>query len=128
MNTNEKILLVQLLLEDIEYDYDSNAEGRALKAKSLCEEIVSETRNDEFAILADFCDTYINSGKKWGDWDGRLFRQSFPMGYNNMDKLHKLKHTIKNKSDDFKFVTKEYMAFPEFRFNDWESFLEGSDS
>lgn len=121
MNTNEKILLVQLLLEDIEYDYDSNAEGRALKAKSLCEEIVSETRNDEFAILADFCDTYINSGKKWGDWDGRFFRQSFPMGYNNMDKLHGLKHTYKNRSDDFKSIVNEFMTSPEYIFADLEA-------
>lgn len=128
MNTREKILLVQLLLEDIRSDWGGgwigrNAEGRALKAKSLCEEIANDTKNDEFMILADFCDTYINTSKKWGDWDGRFFRQTFPMGYERMDKLHNLKPTIKNKSKDFQSVAKEYMTNPDFIFNDWNEWL-----
>lgn len=119
MNTNEKMLLVQMLLEDIEYDYDSNAENRASKAKSLCEEIASEiNKNIDYIILADFCDTYIKTGKKFGDWDGRFFRQTFPMGYNGMDKLHNLKHTYKNRSEEFKSVVNEYMNVPELVFKD----------
>lgn len=128
MNTNEKILLVQLLLEDIRDEsghgkYGRNAEDRALKANSLCKEIAKESNNDEYLILADFCDTYIKTSKKWGDWDGRFFRQPFPMGYERMDKLHYMKHTIKNKSDDFQSVAKEYMAFPELRFTDWDDWI-----
>lgn len=125
MNTKEKILLVQLLLEDIRNNclcnYGSNPEDRALKAKSLCEEIAREINNDEYLILADNCDVYISSSKRWGDWDGRFFRQQFPMGYERMDKLHNLKPTYKNKSNDFKSVIKEYIASPELLFNDWES-------
>ena len=121
MNTNEKILLVQMLLEDIGYNYDGNTKNRALKAKSLCEEIAIETNgNVNYDILADFCDTYIKTGKKFGDWDGRFFRQAFPMGYNGMDKLHKLKHTYQNKSEDFKSVANEYITSPEAIFDDWE--------
>lgn len=124
MNTKEKILLVQLLLEDIRGNwghgvYGRNAEDRALKAGSLCKEIAKETNNDEYLILSDFCETYIKSSKDWGDWDGRFFRQPFPMGYENMEKLHNLKPTIKNKSNDFQSVAKEYMTNPEFRFTDW---------
>lgn len=128
MNTNEKILLVQLLLEDIrdESGYSKcgrSAEDRASKANSLCKEIANESNNDEYLILADFCDTYIKTSKKWGDWDGRFFRQPFPMGYEKMEKLHHMKPTIKNRSDEFKFISKEYLTNPEFRFTDWESFV-----
>lgn len=128
MNVKEKILLVQLLLEDIRCDWGygyigRNAEDRALKAKSLCEEIANESGNDEFTILADFCDTYINTSKKWGDWDGRFFRQPFPMGYEKMDKMHGLKPTIKNKSKDFQTIAEEYMTEPDSRFNDWNDWL-----
>ena len=126
MNTQEKILLVQLLLEDIRDNCNHrrrgrNAEDRASKAKSLCEEIASETNNSEYLMLADFCDTYIKSSKQWDDWDGRFFRNSFPMGYEKMDRLHGLKLTIKNKSNNFQSVAKEYITHPEFRFSDWEA-------
>ena len=120
MDTREKILLIQLLLEDIRGNWDDNPEKRALKAKSLCEEVASETNNVDFSLLADYCDTYINSSKRWDDWDGRFFRQSFPMGYEKMDKLHNLKPIYNNKSKDFQSVAKEYLTYPEFRFSDWE--------
>lgn len=128
MNTKEKILLVQLLLEDIRGDWGSggdgggcgrDAEDRALKAKSLCGEIAKETNNWEYLILADSCDVYISSSKRWGDWDGRFFRQPFPMGYDNMDKLHNLKPTFMDKSDDFQSVSDEYLTNPDVRFDDW---------
>lgn len=119
MNTKEKMLMVELLLTDIRCNWSNNTEDRALKAKSLCEEIAKEINNDDFILLADFCDTYINSSKRWGDWDGRFFRQPFPMGYENMDKLHNLKPTYKNKSENFKSVSEEYITSPEIIFDDW---------
>ena len=118
MNTNEKILLIQLILEDIENDWNRKAEGRALKAKSLCEEVAKETNNIDFTLLADFCDTYISSSKRWDDWNGRFFRQPFPMGYERMDRLHDLKSTYNNKSNDFKDVVKGYILHPELVFGD----------
>lgn len=121
MNAKEKILLVQLLLEDLENNCTHNPDKRAAKAKSLCEEITKETRNDEYLILADFCDTYIKTGKRWGDWDGRLFRQTFPMGHKSMGKLHNLKPTYNNRSNDFQSVAKEYIVLPNLVFSDLES-------
>ena len=123
MNTNEKILLVQLLLEDLEDNYTYKPDKRAAKAKSLCEEITKETQNDDYLILADFCDSYIKTGKQWDDWDGRFFRNPFPMGYKRMDILHNLKPTFNNKSNDFKTVVKEYMTNPELRFGDWNNIV-----
>ena len=124
MNVREKILLVQLLLEDIRGNwghgaYGRNAEDRALKAKSLCEEIASETNNEDYSFLADFCKIYIDSSKDWGDWDGRFFREPFPRGYTNMEKLHGLKETYKDKSKNFQSVAKEYLTYPWLRFSDW---------
>lgn len=125
MNTKEKILLVQLLLEDIRGNWGHgwigrNAEDRALKAKSLCKEIASETDNNEYLILADNCDIYISSSKSWGDWDGRFFRQVFPMGYENMNKLHDLNRTFIDKSKDFQSIAEEYLTYPDNAFDDWE--------
>lgn len=123
MNTKEKILSVQLLLKDVRNDWGNShkAESRVLKAKSLCEEVTNEMNNDEFNLLADFCDTYIKIGKQQNDWDGRFFRQPFPMGYEKMDKLHNLKLTYNNKSNDFKTLVKEYITSPELLFDDWEA-------
>lgn len=119
MNTKEKILLIQLILEDLENNCTQNPDKRAAKAKSLCEEITKETRNNDYLILADFCDTYIKTGKQWNDWDGRLFRQVFPMGYRSMEKLHNLKCIYNNKSDEFKTMVEEFLILPDLLFNDW---------
>lgn len=126
MNVKEKILLVQLLLEDIRGNWGyafngANAEDRALKAKSLCKEIAAELDDNDYMTLANTCDSYIKSSYEWGDWDGRYFRAAFPNGYGNMDELHGLSSTYKDKSDDFKFVAKEYLTYPEYRFDDWEN-------
>ena len=120
MNTKEKILLVQLLLEDLENDCEQNPDKRASKTKSFCEEISNELQNENYLILADFCDTYINVGKRCGDWDGRFFRQTFPMGYRSMEKLHNLKPTYNNKSDEFKSIVMEFVVLPNLLFDDWE--------
>lgn len=112
--------MIQLLLEDIFDGYDDGAEKRASKAESLCKEVEKELNNEDYGILADYCTVYIKSSKDWDDWDGRFFRQSFPMGYMNMKKLHGLKLTYKDKSEKFKSVADEYLMYPENRFNDWE--------
>ena len=125
MNVKEKILLVQLLLEDIRGNWGHgwigrNAIDRADKARSLCEEIANELNDDNYFILAGACSTYI-SYCEYGDNDGRFFREEFPEGYDGMDKLHGLNPTYKDKSDDFKVIAEEYLTYPEHRFDDWES-------
>ena len=119
MNTKEKMLMVQLILEDIRGNWAYDAEERALKAMSLCEEIANETGNKDFLLLADFCDVYISTSKKLDDWDGRFFRNPFPRGYEDIIKMHKLKPTYKDKSKDFKTVAIEYLTYPSYRFDDW---------
>ena len=124
MDVKEKILLVQLLLEDIRGNwgwccYGRNAIDRADKARSLCEEIASELNDDDYLILRNNCNAYIESYYDW-DGDGRFFRNTFPRGYENMDKLHSLKDTYIDKSNEFKSVAIEYLTYPEYRFDDWK--------
>lgn len=125
MDVKEKILLVQLLLEDIRGNwgygcYGKDAEHRALKAKSLCEEIAIELNDNNYMTLADTCDNYIKSSYEWGDWDGRFFRAPFPKGYENMDDLHGLKSTYMDKTDEFRYIAIEYLTYSDYRFDDWE--------
>ena len=58
MDVTEKILLVQLLLEDIRGNWGWEKRNRAIKAKALCEEIANEMNDDNFKILANQC-SYI---------------------------------------------------------------------
>ena len=123
MNTKEKIFLVQLLLQDIRNNDNYDCEKRAFKTKTLCKELAYETRNEDYEILADFCDTYIKIGKQHDDWDGRMFRQPFPMGCDKMHKLHGLNRTIGNKSHEFQSLAEEYITHPEDIFIDWNEYV-----
>ena len=126
MDVKEKILLVRLLLEDIRGNwgwvgsFGQNAENRALKAKTLCQEIASELNDNNYMTLANTCDEYIDGSYRYGDWDGRFFREAFPNGYENMSELHGLTETYKDKSEEFQLVAKDYLTYPEHRFDDWE--------
>ena len=124
MTTKEKILLVQLLLQDIRGNWGWEKRGRigsrAEVAKDLCKEIKDETNDISYKTLAASCKEYIDSSKAQGDWDGRWFREPFPNGYENMDELHGLKHTYMDKSDGFKILAEAYLTYPEYRFEDWE--------
>lgn len=124
MTTNEKILLVQLILEDIKNNWSSgwfghDVEERAAKAKSLCEEIAKELGDNQYLRLAKSCTNYINIGRQEYDWNGSFFEQPFPKGFENMDELHKLPHTYKDKSEEFQLVAEEYLIYPEDSFKDW---------
>jgi hypothetical protein len=123
MNVKEKILLVQLLLEDIRGNWGCGWTGkdaleRAVKARDLCEEIASELNDDNYLTLADSCNGYIRY--YYEDGDGRWFRAEFPHGYENMNVLHGLESTYMDKSDEFKSVAEEYLTYPDNRFDDWE--------
>lgn len=123
MSIKEKILLVQLLLEDIRGNwgggwYGRNAIDRADKASSLCREIASELNDNNYVTLAESCEAYI--GDYYEDGDGRFFREPFPRGYEHMSELHGLPATYKDKSEEFQLVAKDYLTYPENRFDDWE--------
>lgn len=128
MTIKEKILLVQVLLEDIRGNWGwENDKGvfchRANKAKELCKEIAEETSNADFLILANSCEVYI--GYYHEDGDGRFFRDRFPYGYINMESLHGLESTFGDKSAEFQTLAREYLTHPEFRFDDWRDFVDG---
>lgn len=123
MNAKEKILLVQLLLEDVRGNWGWEKDGgicsRAVEARDLCGELARELADKRFSILADCCNEYISD--YFDDGDGRYFRDVFPYGYEDMDSLHGLEHTYMDKSDEFKLIAEEYITYPNFRFDDWEN-------
>lgn len=125
MNVKEKILLVQLLLEDIRgnwgWENDNGICSRAIKARDLCKELVSGLEDERFETLAGCCDDYIAT--YFEDGDGRYFRDVFPYGYENMDILHSLTPTFLDKSDEFKMVAEEYLTYPEYKFDDWDDYI-----
>lgn len=122
MNVKEKILLIQLLLEDIRGNWGWENTGgvcsRAIKAEELCEELAYELKDNRYFTLANSCSGYI--AHYYDDGDGRWFREQFPHGYENMDNLHGLNPTYMDKSDEFKEVAEEYLTHPEYRFDDWK--------
>lgn len=123
MNIKEKILLVQLLLEDIRGNWGwERVDGicsRAIKARDLCEEIARELNDGNYLTLVDSCNRYIRD--YFEDGDGRWFRQPFPSGYENMDDLHGLSPTFMDKSDEFKSIAEEYLTYPHYKFDDWDA-------
>lgn len=123
MSITEKILLVELLLIDIRgnwgWENDHGICSRAVKARTLCEELASELADERFMVLADRCSDYI--ADYFEDGDGRYFREAFPHGYENLDNMHDLEYTFADKSDEFKVVVDDYLTHPECRFDDWDA-------
>lgn len=111
MNDKEKIYLIQCLLEDVRCNWAEKVEERTNLAKKLCLEI-----GGDFCKLASECDAFLSQEYI----DGRFFREPFPYGYENMDMLHKLSHTLSDKSNEFKNYVEEYITYPEYRFEDVE--------
>lgn len=110
MSEKEKIFLIQCLLYDIRLNWSTSVKRRAELAKKLCLEIGS----DDFLTLAKECDTFLS----YDNIDGRFFRYEFPNGYENMDNLHGLSHTLQDKSDEFNGYATEYLTCIEHIFND----------
>jgi len=116
MNKEEKILALQLILEDIRGNWGWNLEERVSEALDLAKELSFED---------DIYNEMVNSINEYkldcadGDNDGRYFRDSFPCGYEGMDKLHKLTKTYKDKSNGFKSCV-SCLTYPENRFTDYE--------
>jgi len=99
MSKDEKILALQLILEDIRGNWGWNLEERVSYSLDLAKELSKE--DERFKGMVDSINEYIDDCSN-GDNDGRYFRSSFPDGYEGMNKLHKLKRTYNDKSDGFK--------------------------
>jgi hypothetical protein len=116
MKREEKILLIQCLLKSVRVDYN-NPMPRVEKVCDLCMEL--SNGDDDFNTLCDLCIEYIKACTEYGDpIDGRYFRDEFPRGYENMDRLHNLDVTLYDKSKEFQNVISELVTYPEFIFTD----------
>lgn len=115
MNREEKILLLQLILEDIRGNWGWELWERVSKAKELAEELELEKHIEH---INEFRDIYNYCGTR----DGRHFRTDCENGgYIGMDRLYNLNKTIKDKSDKFKLEV-SILTYPEYRFDDWEDY------
>lgn len=114
MNEKEKLLLLQLILEDIRGNWAFDLERRYEMALDLSKELKLENFINSITEYIENCDN--------GDNDGRFFRMSYKEGgYINLEELHGLENTILDKSDDFKAMV-YVLTYPENRFKDWYKF------
>lgn len=131
MNINEKILAIQLLLEDNRWSF--GIDWRSKKALELAKELKSE-----WWEYADVFITSIKWFRQWDrEWDGRYFRCSYEWwGYEWMDNLHWFKWvgeynscTISDKSKEFQNLMISLLDYPESRFDkeDFRKFIESDE-
>lgn len=109
MTTEEKIYLVEVILEDIRANWADTLAPRIDEAYRLCGEL-AET-DERFLHLGEVI-------REWDRSDGRYFRAEFPEGYEGMYPLHKLNTTLKDKSPDFQLIVDNIITYPEYRFSD----------
>lgn len=115
MNREEKILLLQLILEDIRGNWGWDLGKRTLKAGELAKELDLKEHISNINLFK----TYILDG----DVDGRYFRDSYKSGgYEGMEELHGLDREIEGKSEEFLKEFEEYMTYPEYRMEDWREY------
>ena len=108
----EKILLLQLILEDIRGNWGWDLDDRVAEALELAVDLDLASHIESIEEFKDLCDK--------GDVDGRYFRCHYTDGgYEKMEELHGLEPTYKDKSDWFKAQV-TILTYPECRFKDWE--------
>lgn len=114
----EKVLALQLILEDIRGNWGWDLQERVDKAKEICEGL--SHKDDDFKTLLSTIEEFKAEMEEEPEWvDGRFFRNEFPCGYENMSMLHGLNNTYKDKSDQFK-ADVECLTYPDLRFSDWK--------
>lgn len=119
MDIKEKLLALQVILEDIRGNWGYDLEERVDKAEELVDSIM---KNEKYSEDMEYMKESINSFRddmKEGYADGRSFRCEYPCGYENMDKIHGLSKTYQDKSDDFKKCV-SCLTYPQNRFEDVE--------
>lgn len=114
MSREEKMLLLELILRDIRGNWGWDLEKRVDKALELAKEL-------ELDVFIKNIKDYKLECEKGYD-DGRYFRTSYKYGgYEAMELLHGLCHTIIDKSDKFKSEI-NILTYPENRFEDWNEY------
>lgn len=116
MSDNEKLLLLQLILEDIRGNWGWGLEDRVDEALDIAEEL-------ELEVFIKSINEYKENCAD-GDSDGRHFRTGHEDGgYMDMETLHGLSKTIIDKSDEFK-ICMRILTYPEYGFTDWKEYKE----
>lgn len=109
MTEDEKIFLIECLLRDVRGNWAYSVPKRVNKAIELCEEL-----GGEFLELATHCEEFLDM-----DYiDGRYFRDDFPHGYYEMDKLYSVSRNLQDKSGEFQNLVSKLITYPEYLFED----------
>lgn len=110
MKDEEKLLLLQLILEDLRGNWGWEKEERQPFALQLANELIGVKG---MSTLVERISDY-NTGE-----DGRYFRATYPCGYYEMEATHGLKKTFKDKTEEFKGLAARYLTYPEYAFSDY---------
>jgi hypothetical protein len=118
MDRKEKILLLELILCDIRGYWGSGLYERVQCAYKIAKEV-------ELQPQINTIEEFIRICEKGEGVDGRHFRGTNEQGgCEEMWKLHNLPYTISDKSLEFKELAQTILYYPEYRFEDWEHFIE----
>ena len=114
MTKNEKILLLELIMQDIRGNWGWDLGNRVRKCIELAEELRFDNQTERLKY-------YLNEKISDGCCDGRYLRTNFENGgYRGMGEKHDLQYTYKDKSEEFKSVVDRFLTYPEYRFKDRE--------
>ena len=109
MTEDEKIFLIECLLRDVRNNFANRVTKRVKKAEELCEEL-----GGKYLVLANCCKEFLKDINR----DGRYFRDDFPHGYYEMDKLYSVSRNLQDKSKEFQETANKYITYPEYLFKD----------
>jgi hypothetical protein len=111
MSRNEKLLLLELLLEDIRGNCIWELEGK--DRSSLALKLSMELNLPSYT-------SRIHEYRGQVFKNGRIFRTSVEYGgYTDMSNMHGLSRSLRGRSKEFKTLSNEYLTHPEHAFEDY---------
>lgn len=112
MNDKEKLLLLDLILQDLRGNWGFEVESRI----AVAFELAVELGLDQFIESINEFEEFYESG----NGDGRFFRTTYDDGgYIGMEDVHGLPYRIAGRSEEFKKES-NVLTYPEVRFEDWD--------
>lgn len=112
MNDKEKLLLLDLILQDLRGNWGFDVENRIATAFELAEDLGLSQFTQS---INEFEELY-----ECGDGDGRFFRTTYDDGgYIGMADIHGLPYKIAGRSEGFKRES-DVLTYPEYIFEDWD--------
>jgi hypothetical protein len=106
MEQDEKILLLQLILEDIRGNWAFEMADRRAEALMLSRDLRDAGVKD-MGKLSLHIEDYVTGE------DGRYFRMDYPNGYRGMEKLHGLTRIAEERSKEFLIQVLRVLTCPE---------------